>query len=56
MAFIESVRKQVNKKMPKALDLGYKNSRKGSIDNRGDLTSLANKSTGLTDCAKLTDV
>jgi hypothetical protein len=56
MAFIESVRKQVDKGMPRAPDLGHKDSRKGSTDNRGDLTGPANKSTSPTDCAKPTDV
>jgi hypothetical protein len=42
--------------MLRALDLGYKDSRKGFTNDRGDLTSPANKSTGLTDCAKPTDV
>jgi hypothetical protein len=56
VAFIESVRKQVDKGMPRALDLGHKDSRKGSMDDRGDSTDLANKSTGPTDCAKPMDV
>jgi hypothetical protein len=56
VAFIKSVRKQVNKRMPKALDLSHKDSKKGSIDERGDLTGLANKSIGLTDCTKPIDV
>jgi hypothetical protein len=42
--------------MLKALDLGYKDSKKGFTDNKGDLTSPANKSTGFTDCTKLTNV
>jgi hypothetical protein len=46
VAFIKSIRKQVDKGMPRALDLGYK-------DSRRDFTGSANKSTG---CAKPTDV
>jgi hypothetical protein len=42
--------------MLKALDLSYKDSKKGFINNKGDLTSLANKSIGLTDYAKPIDV
>jgi hypothetical protein len=42
--------------MLRALDLGYKDSRKGFTDNRGDSISLANKSISPTDCAKLMDV
>jgi hypothetical protein len=42
--------------MLRTLELGYKDSRKGFIDKRRDFTSLTNKSTGLTDCTKLTDV
>jgi hypothetical protein len=42
--------------MLRALDLGYKDSRKGSMDDKGDLTSSANKSMGSTDCAKPIDV
>jgi hypothetical protein len=56
IAFIKSIKKQVNKRMLKALDLGYKDSKKGFINNRKDFTSLANKFTSLTDCAKLTNV
>jgi hypothetical protein len=41
MAFIKSVRKQVDKKMPKTLDLDYKDSKKGFINNKRDLTSPA---------------
>ena len=53
IAFTESVSKQFDKGMPKALDLGYKESRKSFTDNRKDFTGLANKSTGRT---KPTDV
>jgi hypothetical protein len=42
--------------MSRALDLGYKDSKKGFTNNKGDLTSPANKSTGLTDCTKPTDI
>jgi hypothetical protein len=56
MAFIESIRKQVNKGMLRALDLGYKDSKEGFTDDRRDFTSPTNKSTGPTDCAKPTDV
>jgi hypothetical protein len=42
--------------MLRALDLGYKDSKKGFTNNKRDLTSLANKSTGLIDCAKPTNV
>jgi hypothetical protein len=42
--------------MLRALDLGHKDSKKGFTNNKGDLTGPANKSTGLIDCAKLTDV
>jgi hypothetical protein len=52
-AFTESVSKQFNKGMPRALDLGYKEGRKSFTDNRRDFTGLANKSTGRT---KPTDV
>jgi hypothetical protein len=56
VAFIKSVRKQVDKGMPRALDLGHKDSRKGFTNNRGDSTGSANKSISPTDCAKPTDV
>jgi hypothetical protein len=52
MAFIKSIRKQVNKRMLKALDLSYKDSKKGFTNNKRDFISLANKSISLTDCAK----
>jgi hypothetical protein len=49
--------------MLKTLDLDYKDSKKGFINNKRDLTSLksnsigsANKSIGFTDCAKPTDI
>ena len=43
-AFTESVSKWFNKGMLKALDLGYKESRKSIISNRRDFTGLANES------------
>jgi len=53
MVFTESVSKQFDKRMLRALDLGYKEGRKSFTDNRRDFTGLANKSTGRT---KPTDV
>ena len=47
-AFTESVSKQFNKGMPKALDLSYKESKKSITSNKRDFTGLANKSTGRT--------
>jgi len=47
-AFTESVSKQFNKRMPRALDLGYKEGRKSFTDDRRDFTSPANKSIGRT--------
>jgi hypothetical protein len=52
-AFTESVSKQFDKRMLRALDLGYKKGRKSFINNRRDFTGLANKSTG---CTKPMDV
>ena len=51
-AFTESVSKQFDKGMPRALDLGYKEGRKSITSNRRDFTGLANKSIS---CTKLTD-
>ena len=51
-AFTESVSKQFNKGMPKALDLSYKKGKKSIINNKRDFTRLANESIG---CTKPTD-
>jgi hypothetical protein len=56
IAFIKSVRKQVSKGMLRELDLDYKDNKKSFTSNRRNLTSLTNKSMGLTDCAKLISV
>ena len=46
-AFTESVSKRFDKGMLRALDLGYKESRKSIKGNKRDFTNLANDSTGL---------
>jgi hypothetical protein len=51
-AFTESVSKQFDKGMPRALNLGYKEGKKSIISKRRDFTGLANKSTS---CTKPTD-
>ena len=48
MAFTESISKRFDKGMLRALDLGYKESRKSIIGNKKDFTGLANKSIGRT--------
>jgi hypothetical protein len=52
-AFTKSVSRQFDKEMLRALDLGYKESRKSFTDNRRDFIGLANKSISRT---KLIDV
>jgi hypothetical protein len=52
MAFTESVSKRFDKRMPRALDLGYKEGRKSITSNRRDFTGPANESMG---CTKPTD-
>jgi hypothetical protein len=52
-AFTESVSRQFDKRMLRALDLGYKEGRKSFTNNRRDFTGLANKSTS---CTKLIEV
>jgi hypothetical protein len=53
VAFIKSIKKQVNKRMLKTLNLGYKDSKKGFTNNKRDFTSLANK---FISCIESTDV
>jgi len=53
IAFTKSVSRQFDKRMLRALDLGYKEDRKSFINNKRDFTGLANKSIGYT---KPTDV
>jgi len=46
MAFTENVNKWFNKRMLRALDLGYKEGKKSIKGNKRDFTDLANNSTG----------
>ena len=52
-AFTESVGKRFDKRMPRALDLGYKEGRKSIIGDKRDFTGLENESIS---CTKPTDV